>query len=239
MAKYEKWLGAGLGWVLTGNPLGSIVGFLAGALVENGQENKSAGTPAGMTEFETNLIVLATHLIKIDGRVTLEEINFTQNFLSAHFDEKFTAERNRVIHHCLNKEYDLNLACDRLRSYSSAVTRAQIVHFLFDLATCDGPLHEHESYFIFRIAGYLNVNDVEYRRIRAEHTTVSYSVYDVLGVKRETTFAEIRTTYRKLTLKYHPDRNQHLTEKEKKELAQKFQHIKEAYERIKEERAEK
>ena len=34
MSKYEKWLGAGLGWALTGNPLGGLVGFLTGHLAE-------------------------------------------------------------------------------------------------------------------------------------------------------------------------------------------------------------
>ena len=44
---------------------------------------------------------------------------------------------------------------------------------------------------------------------------------------------EIRTAYRKLVLKYHPDRNKDAGEEEKKKFARKFQQIQEAYEKIK------
>jgi curved DNA-binding protein CbpA len=42
----------------------------------------------------------------------------------------------------------------------------------------------------------------------------------------------VRTAYRKLVLKYHPDRNKTATEAEQKKLAAKFQQVKEAYEEI-------
>ncbi len=234
--KYEKWLGAGLGWMLTGNPIGGLLGFITGTMLESGNKSK---TLEGISEFETNLVVLASHLIKIDGNVNLEEVSFTKSFFDAHFDEKYSAKRTVLINHCLQKEYDLNAACDLIRHYAAHPTRVQVVHFLFDLAMSDGPLSERENYFIFRIAGYLNINDVEFKKIKSAHTELVVTVYEVLGVKREATFTEIRNTYRRLAIKYHPDRNHHLTEKEQKELARKFQQIKEAYDRIKEERGEK
>lgn len=238
MAKYEKWLGAGLGWALTGNPLGGLLGFLTGHLV--GQDAKENGNVTqGISEFEMNLVVLASRLIKIDGEVELEEINFTKNFLDTHFDEKYSAQRVNIINHCLQKEYDLGKACDLLRMYATPGTRTQVIRFLFDLAQSDGELNERENYFIFKIAGYLNVNDVEFRKIRGEQTTTTLSVYELFGVTNEAPFAEIRNRYRKLVLKYHPDKNAHLTEKEKKELAHKFVQIQEAYDRIKEARGEK
>jgi curved DNA-binding protein CbpA len=49
-------------------------------------------------------------------------------------------------------------------------------------------------------------------------------------------FAEIRTVYRRLVLKYHPDRNKDANEAEKKNLTKKFLLIQEAYTKI---RAEK
>ena len=95
---------------------------------------------------------------------------------------------------------------------------------------------ERENYFVFRIAGYLNVNDLEYKKLRIEHTYHTETVYEILGVTETMSFAEIRTTYRRLVLKYHPDRNKDVSEAEKKKLAQKFQQVQEAYEKIKKER---
>ena len=49
--------------------------------------------------------------------------------------------------------------------------------------------------------------------------------YDVLGVGKESTSGEIKKSYRKLAMKYHPDKNQGDVKSE-----DKFKEIKEAYE---------
>ncbi len=239
MAKYEKWLGAGLGWILTGSPLGSLLGFITGSMIEGGEQNKEKQIPDGVSEFEVNLMVLASHLIKIDGVAKDEEISFTLNFLNTHFNDHFAAQRLQILNHCLQKEYDLTNACHQIRTYTQHGTKIQVIHFLLDLASCDGALNERENYFVFKIAGYLNVNDVNFRKIKGEHLEVNISVYDTLGVSRDMQFSEIRAAYRKLVLKYHPDRNKDMTEEQKKNLARKFQQIQEAYEKIKSERGGK
>src|SRR5215216_4223941 len=127
MFQYEKWLGAGLGWVLTGNPLGGILGFIAGTMM--GKERGKQGPKAeGITEFEANLIVLASHLIKIDGKVSLDEVAFVKDFLNRYFNERYSNERAQVLAHCLNKEYNLNTACDQIRKYTEQSTHVQVVH---------------------------------------------------------------------------------------------------------------
>jgi len=82
------------------------------------------------------------------------------------------------------------------------------------------------------------VNDIDFKKIKAEHELQQVSIYDLLEIRRDASLAEIRNAYRRLVLKYHPDRNHHLSERARKELATKFQRIKEAYEKIKIERGE-
>ena len=48
--------------------------------------------------------------------------------------------------------------------------------------------------------------------------------YELLGVKRDATESEIKSAYRKLARKYHPDVNK------TKDAEQKFKDINEAYE---------
>ena len=53
--------------------------------------------------------------------------------------------------------------------------------------------------------------------------------YEVLGVSKTATDAEIKKAYRKLAIQYHPDKQQDKSEQEKKEAEDKFKEAAEAY----------
>jgi len=56
--------------------------------------------------------------------------------------------------------------------------------------------------------------------------------YEILGVSELATASEIKKAYKKLTMRYHPDRNMHMSESFRKECAVEFKKIKNAYEAL-------
>lgn len=54
-------------------------------------------------------------------------------------------------------------------------------------------------------------------------------LYEILGVSRSASQDEIKKAFRKLSLKYHPDRQANKSDKEKKEAEEKFKEIAYAY----------
>jgi DnaJ like chaperone protein len=234
VAIYEKWLGAGIGLV-TGGPIGGLLGYAAGKSME--ASSKKYSNTAHTTEFETNLIVLAAAVIKADGKVSADEINFVKDFVKDHFSPEHVDEKLNILDHCLHKTYDPRKACDDIRLSASPSTRSQVVNFLFDLAFADMAMVKAESDLIFKLSGWLNVNDIEFKKIKISFTSEGNNrKYELLGLRQNASYEEAKTAYRRLVLEYHPDRNTNLSPAEQSVLSDKFRRIQEAFEKIKEER---
>ncbi|EUD67513.1 DnaJ like subfamily A member 5 [Plasmodium inui San Antonio 1] len=63
--------------------------------------------------------------------------------------------------------------------------------------------------------------------------------YEILNVESTAPVEEIKKSYRKIILQYHPDKNSHLTEEEQKKCTSIFRQIQEAYECLVDERRRK
>ena len=59
------------------------------------------------------------------------------------------------------------------------------------------------------------------------------SDYEILGLEKSATDEEVKKAYRKMAVRYHPDKVASLGEEYQKGAKEKFQRIQEAYDNIK------
>ncbi len=68
------------------------------------------------------------------------------------------------------------------------------------------------------------------------NTSYSRDPYKVLGITKEATDDEVKKAYRKMAMKYHPDRVAGMSEEMQRNAAEQMKEINRAYEIIKETR---
>ena len=131
--------------------------------------------------------------------------------------------------------------CLQINTHVNHSSRLEIIHFLFGIAASDNEIHLKEIETIKRISNYLNINSYDFESIKSmllsKKSDDSEKWYKILGVNKNATDSEVKKAYRKMAIKYHPDKLTGVSEDIKKLATQKFQAVKEAYEQINKERS--
>jgi DnaJ family protein C protein 7 len=137
---------------------------------------------------------------------------------------------NRAL--CLKKQgknmealKDVDQAIQYNPNYSTAYIRRALIYEelkMFDDAKSDLSKAKELDPRNSKIDGYMNEANQKAEQAR------NRDYYQILGVNRNATPAEIKKAYRKLALKYHPDRNSE-SEQTKKVAQRKFQDVSDAY----------
>ena len=77
MKRWTTWLGGGLGWAL-GGPVGALLGAAFGNALTDfwSKDPRGAAVPFAERDFHASLLVLASMVIKADGKVDQRELSF-------------------------------------------------------------------------------------------------------------------------------------------------------------------
>lgn len=113
--------------------------------------------------------------------------------------------------------------------------RLQLYHFLVSLAACDG-ITQPEINILETIASYIGLSKSEADSILAQFRPSNDSNYKILEIDPSATDDEVKKAYRKMAIKYHPDKVATLGPDIQKAAEEKFKAVSQAYEAICKER---
>lgn len=230
-----KWLGGILGFTFGGGIFGGIIGYAIGSLLEKKVKTEySGGEQQG--DFIMGLLILTAAVMKADGKVMKSELNFVKDFLAKNFGANNLQNRIDILRQLLDKNIDVYQTCEKIRISFPYATKLQLLHYLFGIAVADNDCTKAEKDLIERIANLIGLSQADYKSIEAMYFRVTDSAYVILQVERNATDEEIKRAYKRMCIKYHPDKVAHLGEEAQKAANEKFQEINNAYEQIKKER---
>lgn len=243
--KILKWLGGGIGWA-AGGPIGALLGFALGSMIDGIQIGQYVYQPNNRPDFTkpqttpndfvVSLLVLAAAVMKSDQKVLRSELDYVRRFLLQQFGESETERQLLILRELLKQDYNLEQVGRQIRQYMEYPSKLQLMHFLFGLAAADNQVHAGELKIITSISETLGIRSNDFESIKAMFVKDTNSAYKILEISPDANIDEIKKAYRRMAVKYHPDKVAHLGEDVQKAANAKFQELNAAYEQIKKEK---
>jgi DnaJ like chaperone protein len=240
MAKFGKWVGLGLGWAL-GGPIGGILGLAVGSIFDSGKPDTSGQARNVRTktlrgDYAASLLVLIAAVMKADGRVMKSELDYVKRYFVTRFGDDTASEAVVMLRDILKQDIPLRDVTNQLSQRLDYSYRLEMLHFLFGIASADGSVSDAENRVINKIAGYMNISESDFQSIRAMFVSQTDAAYKILEIEPTAGDDDVKKAYRRMAMKYHPDKVSHLGDDFKKVAHEKFRKVQEAYDQIKEER---
>ena len=263
-----KWIGGFLGFINAG-PLGALAGIALGALFDmgldrvnqpgtnseniNNEYDNNDFSPTGNRQNTSNyyegqrnsflfsLLVLASYVIRADGRVMHSEMETLRHFLRNNFGQLAVEQGEQIILNLFEQQKRIGLhqfreiiheSCMQIGINMDYSQRLQLLNFLTMLAKADGEVAAVEIEALRNIAVWMGLNVTEADTMLNLKKDDINSAYKVLAVSPSATDEEIKKAYRKMALEHHPDRVAALGEDIRLAAEKKFQEINEAKEKI-------
>jgi DnaJ like chaperone protein len=238
MSKFGKWLGGGLGWAF-GGPIGAIIGFAIGSVIDDTKVVTTASGVRPQTEqgdFTSSLLVLCAAVMRADGTVLKVELDYVKAFFIRHFGVEHTQQQMLVLREILKNPIPLQDVCFQIKQFMDYNSRVQLLHILFGIASADGKVDKSELDTIGTISSLLGISSADFLSIKAMFIKNTESDFQILEIESSASDDEIKKAYRKMAVKFHPDKVAHLGEDYRKDAEEKFKKVQEAYENIKKQR---
>ena len=227
-----KWIGGILGFMTMG-PLGALAGFALGSLLDGNTGLFGNTYEKGQAEAGN-----------YDGRIMHSEMEYVRQFLRMNFGEEAVIQGEQILLNLFEQRKQMERQnpmafkntiheCGaQIAANLPYEQRLQLLDFLVNIAKSDGSVCSEEIAALKEVAQCMELSPKEVESMLNLSGNSLEEAYKVLEIDPSATNEEVRTAYRRLALKHHPDRVATLGEDVKKAAEEKFQQINNAKERI-------
>jgi len=208
---------------------------------ERQEQQQQQQREGNRNSFLFSLMVLSAHIIQADGRIMHSEMEYMRNYLRQSFGDAAAIEGDSILKKLFEYrkqqgqyiwQAQIRQACQEMAEQMEEEHRLQLMAFLCEIAKADGHIDNTEIAALRQVAIQLMLDEgVVDQLLHLGGTTIDDD-YAVLGITKNATDEEVKRAYKKMALKYHPDRVATLGEDVKAAAQRKFQEINNAKERI-------
>lgn len=186
--------------------------------------------------FFVSLLVLSSAVIKADGRTHPAELRTVREFIRTNFGEQAAAQAEQILQRLDREQVSIYSVGSQIAANMNYSQRLQLFQYLVSIATSDGDFSTSEKSVLEAIASAIRLTSTDAASIIAMYFKEADSAYTVLEISPSATDDEVRSAYRRMAMKYHPDRVATLGPEVQKAAEEKFKKIQEAYATIKKQR---
>ena len=153
-----------------------------------------------------------------------------------------------MLKNILEQDYDYKTICLQINQGLNYSSKLQLIHILFKISSAD-KIDSAELNLLQTMAALIGITMVDFQSIKAIYLQQQHHLgqvrdirkeidlaYQILEIDKNATEEDIKKAYRRMAMKYHPDKVTNLGEEFKETATEKFKAVKSAYELIKKEK---
>ena len=202
------------------------------------------------TETHNTFVFLLVNILvkvaQIDGTVTRDEVKTIRHFFqyNLHYSQNQLYWVKELIKEALASTVSIESLLQEFRQKFAYEPRLILLELIYQVLYSNEKVSESELQFVRNIGEYLEISAYDQRSTEAKYkagyrgTAQAEEIgedkhYAILGLSQDAEFPEIKAAYRKLSMKYHPDKVGHLGDEFKEVAEEKMKEINNAYEYLK------
>jgi DnaJ like chaperone protein len=192
------------------------------------------------------LVNILVKIAQVDGKVTRDEVKTIRHFFqyNLHYSQSQLYWIKELIKDALVSSVSIESLLQEFRQKFAYQPRLILLELIYQVLYSNEKVSDAELQLARNIGEYLGISSYDQRSTEAKYKAGYRGTgapgeidedkyYAILGLSPGADFSEIKTAYRKLSMKYHPDKVGHLGEEFKKVAEEKMKEINNAYEYLK------